>query len=91
MKKVKGLQKYLGLMFKKEDTEPLMFEFDEEVDVPIHSWFVFFPFMAYWYDSEGILLQSRKINPFRSNIRCCCKFKTLIEIPWKRNVNIAKE
>ena len=96
IRKVKGLEKYLGLMFRSENTMPIEIVFDKEVQAPIHSWFVFFDFMAYWYDAKGELIQSRFIQPFESEIKCSKPFIRIIEIPrkqWpkKNSVNTAKE
>jgi hypothetical protein len=82
MKKVKGLEKYLGLMFlPRKKAGAIEIEFKKEVSVPIHSWFVFFDFMAYWYDAKGNMIQSRLIKPFQKNITCPQKFKRIIEVP----------
>lgn len=86
MRKVSGLEKYLGLMFRSENTEPIEIVFDKEVDAPIHSWFVFFDFMAYWYDAQGEMIQSRLIKPFEKEVKCWKPFLRIIEIPRRRNV-----
>jgi len=81
MRKIKGLEKYLGLMFRSANTEPVEIVFNKEVQVPIHSWFVFFDFMCYWYNAKGELVQSRLCKPFESSIECWKPFNRIIEIP----------
>ncbi|HUS50794.1 MAG TPA: hypothetical protein VMZ91_11560 [Candidatus Paceibacterota bacterium] len=81
MRQLKGIEKYLGLMFRTRNTEPVEFLFDKETQVPFHSLFVFFDFMCYWYDSKGELIQSRLCKPFELNIRCNTPFMRIIEVP----------
>lgn len=80
MKQANGLRKYTGLMFRTRKTEPLIFDFDEPINLPIHSWFVFFPFTAIWYDGEEEIEQ-RIIQPWQSNIKPDKPFTRLVEIP----------
>lgn len=81
MKIIKGWQKYLGLMFRTKYTETIKFEFDEEVLVPIHTWFVFFPCIVIWKDKNDEVIEQRRVEPFQSNIMPSKPFKYLIEIP----------
>lgn len=67
MKLAKGIRKYTGLMFRTRKTEPLLFEFDKPVYIPIHSWFVFFDFLIEWTLEDGTV-ESREIKPFQSKI-----------------------
>ncbi len=80
-KEATGLRKYLGLMFRTKETSPLIFKFDQDVSMPIHSLFVFFPFTARWYDSDFDLIEERIINPFKMPIRPDKPFRVLTEIP----------
>lgn len=83
MKLVKGINKYLGLMFRTRKTDPLIFYFNKPVLIPIHSLFVFFSFKAMWFDEKGILIESRIVKPFRINIKPSKPFSKLIEVPIK--------
>jgi len=79
MKRIKGLNKYLGLMFKIHP-EVLVFEFDKPIITPIHSLFCR-SFYAEWYDEKDNLIERRLVKPFRINIKPKNKYKKLIEIP----------
>lgn len=73
---------WLGLMFSfKNSAKPRVFEFKKETDVAIHSWFVFYPFVAIWFDSNGKIIEARRVKPFNSGIYPRQKFKKLVEIP----------
>ena len=82
VKKVRGLGKALGLMFKLSTTKPLLFSFKSKTRMAIHSWFVFFPFLAVWLDSDFKVLEFRKVKPFTFHIRPKEKYNHLIEIPF---------
>lgn len=81
MRKIQGLERYRGLMFRSRNTEPLEFVFDKDVHIAIHSLFVFFSFYAYWFSSKGELIEKRLVKPFRINIRPEKSFRVLMEIP----------
>ena len=39
--------RFFGLMFTlRKNAKALLFDFKKPVKIPIHSWFVFFPFVA---------------------------------------------
>ena len=82
VKKVRGIKKYRGLMFKSRKTPPLLFEFDEDTDIAIHSWFVFYSFLALWLDKNNNVLEGKIIRPFKSSVQPYKKFRKLIEIPY---------
>lgn len=76
------LGKFLGLMFKKRDNaKALLFEFKNPNRLRIHSFFVFFPFIAVWISKEGKVIEARKIYPFTFSARPKEKFIKLLEIP----------
>jgi len=75
---------WLGLMFRTRNTENLLF------DLPgrwgIHSFFVFFSFLAVWLDEKNKVLDWRIVRPFTFLARPRKKFAKLAEIPVnKRN------
>ncbi len=92
VKKVSGFGKFLGLMFKqKNNADALLFEFNKPTHLKIHSFFVFFPFIAVWLDEDNKLIEIKKIEPFRLSIGPNRKFSKLIEIPInKKYKNLCK-
>ncbi len=86
-KKVKAkvcnwFQKISGLMFKSRKTEPLLFEFSKPARRAIHSYFVFFPFIAVWYNKNKIV-EVKKVKPFTLHVKPKKPFTKLLEIPLK--------
>lgn len=71
-----------GLMFRSREKSPtLLFNFNKDVLMPIHSWFVFFPFVGVWLDENNQVIQVEKVGKFRSCISPKNNFRKLIEIP----------
>ena len=81
MKEVRGLFKFIGLMFKTRNTENLLFEFNKDVDIGIHSFFVFFPFLVVWLDERNRVLDFQIVKQFCFYIRPRFKFRKFVEIP----------
>ena len=78
-----------GLMFRSQEVENLLFDFDVEGRRMIHSFFVFFPFLALWLDSGNNVVEWRIIRPFRFSVRPSRQFRKLIEIPFnERNKKV---
>jgi uncharacterized membrane protein (UPF0127 family) len=73
--------RFSGLMFKSSKTENLLFEFDELSKIPIHSFFVFFPFLAVWIDDKNKIIEKRLVYPWKFSIAPKKSFKVLVEIP----------
>lgn len=91
VKKVSELGKIIGLMFKKKTTGNLLFEFNEKTSLRIHSYFVFFDFLAIWLDKKNKVLEWKVIKSFTLNVKPKKPFFKLIEIPFnKKNVKIIK-
>lgn len=80
MKQAKGIRKFTGLMFRTRKTKPLLFEFKKPVFIPIHSWFVFFEFLAVWTFLDGTE-EEKIIYPFQNEILPSKPFTMLEEIP----------
>ena len=77
-----SLQRFSGLMFKsKEKAEVLLFDFKKPTRQGIHSFFVFFPFIAVWLDEKNKIIEMKKIKPFLFFIRPKKHFSKLLEIP----------
>ena len=81
VKKVSSFGKITGLMFKTVNTPILLFDFKKNTRVAIHSFFVFFPFIAVWIDDKNKIVDSRIVKPFSFSINSRKPFKKLIEIP----------
>ena len=56
-KECNAFQKFSGLMFKNKETEALLFSFNKDTNMAIHSFFVFFPFYAIWIDNENKIIK----------------------------------
>ena len=67
-----------GLMFRSKNTENLLFD---NFSGGIHSWFVFFPFLAVFLDGKNKVVDIKVVKPFRLSIKSKKNFSKLIEIP----------
>lgn len=82
VKPVNVLVRILGLMFKsQENAEALLFEFRKPAKISIHSFFVFFPFIAVWLDKNNKVIDVKKVEPFTFSLSPAREFIKLIEIP----------
>lgn len=81
VKKVFSVGKITGLMFRGKNTDNLLFEFNKETGMKIHSFFVFFDFLAVWLDKKNNVLDLRIIKPSSPSIKSGEKFFKLVEIP----------
>ena len=75
------LRKGFGLIFRKSNTDNLIFTFKEDSTIALTSLFVFFPFLAVWLDSKDKVIDYKLINPFCPTIKIDKKFRKIIEIP----------
>ncbi|MFA4952848.1 MAG: DUF192 domain-containing protein [Candidatus Pacearchaeota archaeon] len=84
-------KKFRGLMFRKEDTDALVFIFKKPTKTSIHSFFCK-EFIAVWLDDKNKVIEIRKIKPWKLCIRPKKRFVKLIEIPfnekYKKIINI---
>ncbi|MCK5043987.1 DUF192 domain-containing protein [Candidatus Pacearchaeota archaeon] len=79
-------EKFSGLMFaRREKAKALLFDFKKPVKTAIHSYFVFFPFVAIWLDKENNTVELKIVKPFTSLIRPQKFFYKLVEIPINKN------
>jgi len=81
VRKVNFFGKVFGLMFKSVETENLLFENSFDSRMAIHSWFVFFDFLAVWLDSRNRVVEVKKVKPFTFLVKPEKNFRKLIEIP----------
>ena len=85
-------QKGIGLMFsRREKANNLIFEFNKKRKIVIHSFFVFFPFVALWLNEKNEIVDIKIVKPFVSYVSPSEKTKCLIEIPInKKNKKIVE-
>ncbi len=81
IRKVSYFGKVSGLIFKNKETKNLLFEFKKETNMRIHSFFVFFTFLAIWTNKKNEVIEFRFIKPFNPVIKPKKSFQKLIEIP----------
>ena len=84
VKKTNLLTRFTGLMFKPRRTSNLLFDFDKERRWSIHSFFVFFDFLALWLDKSNNVIEWRIVSPFRFFVVPSKPFRKLVEIPINR-------
>ena len=83
------LRRITGLMFRTKHTNPLLFELKSPR--AIHSFFVFFPFVAVWLDKNNKVVEIKKVKPFTLHVLPKKHFAKLVEIPVnKKNKKILR-
>ncbi len=89
VKKVSGMKKFTGLMFKKPETNALLFSFNKQTKQAIHS--LFCPdFLAIWLNNNKII-EYKFITSQKLIIKPEKKFSHLLEIPLnKKYLEITK-
>ena len=73
---------FIGLMFSGRKTSIRLFSYLSERKVPIHSWFVFYPFLIVWLDSRNKVIEWKVVKPFTLHVapkKLCRRF---LEIPF---------
>jgi len=63
----------------------LLFEFNKQTNIAIHSYFVFFDFLAIWLDDKNKVIEWKIIKPFNSLTRPNKSFFKLVEVPINKN------
>jgi uncharacterized membrane protein (UPF0127 family) len=76
-----------GLMFRTSKTNSLLFEFKQKESYAIHSFFVFFPFLALWLDEKNNVKEYNFVKPFTFLIKPQTPPRKLIEIPLNEKNN----
>ena len=81
------LEQGMGLMFsRRKNAKILLFKFKKPVHLSIHSFFVFFPFIAVWTDDKNKILCWKRVYPFTFRVPSPKSgFFNLIEIPMTKN------
>lgn len=83
-------RKFSGLMFsRREKAGILLFKFKKEQNIAIHSFFVFYPFLAVWLDRKNKVVDLKIVKPFNPCVYPEKNFLSLVEIPInKKNKEI---
>ena len=82
VKECNALERIRGLMFRKNNAEMiLLFNFKKQSREKIHSYFVFFNFLAVWTDNKNNVIEKRIVKPFTLSIKPKKSFYKLVEIP----------
>lgn len=82
LKNCNKFEKIKGLMFVRgRNARALLFQFSDNARIAIHSFFVFFSFIAIWLDDKNKVILIKKIRPFTPFILPKKAFCKLIEIP----------
>ena len=84
VKTLSDLGKFLGLMFKSENSDNLLFKFSKPARYSIHSFFVSFPFLAIWLNEENKVLEFKIVHPYKFSVKPKVPFTNLVEIPINR-------
>ena len=80
IEKAEGIKKFLGLMFKPQNTNALLFQFSKPVKTAIHS--LFCPkFLAIWLDDKNKIVEYAIVNKAKMSIKPSSSFTKLLEIP----------
>ncbi len=77
------LQKSIGLMFRINPPDALVFTFNKERERNIHTFFVFFDLQVIFLDSENKIKKTKKLRAYRDITKG--KAKKIVEIPYKNN------
>jgi len=74
---------FRGLMFRCREKAPvlLLFDFKKPRRLKIHSYFVFFPFLAVWLDDKNRILEINEVKPWKICVFPKMSFCKLVEIP----------
>jgi|SRR3989344_1160657 len=81
VKKLLVFGRLTGLMFRSAKIGNLLFEFKKKNKWAIHSYFVFFDFLAIWIDDDKNVVEAKIIKPFTFSVKPKKEFKYLIEVP----------
>lgn len=87
-----SLKKITGLMFSlRQNAKILLFDFKTKQNIIIHSFFVFYPFIAIWLDDKNNVLDLKIVKPFNPFVSSKKSSYKLVEIPInKTNDNLVK-
>jgi uncharacterized membrane protein (UPF0127 family) len=76
------LRKFTGLMFsRRKNSKALLFSFKIKQKIIIHSFFVFYSFIAVWLDDKNNIADLKIVRPFSPCIFPKKPTFNLVEIP----------
>jgi len=81
VKKLSSFNRLIGLMFKSKTSNNLLFEFNKDVKMSIHSYFVFFDFLAVWLDKSNNVIEFKIVRPFSFMVKSKKPSSKFIEVP----------
>ncbi|MDP7520631.1 MAG: DUF192 domain-containing protein [Candidatus Pacearchaeota archaeon] len=81
VKKLSSFNRLIGLMFKSKTNDNLLFEFNKDVKMSIHSYFVFFDFLAVWLDKSNNVIEFKIVRPFSFMVKSKKPSSKFIEVP----------
>ena len=70
-------------MFRRREKSPILL-FNLKKPIAIHSFFVFFPFLALWLDNKNNVVEWKIVKPFSIHEKSKKHFSSIIEIPLSR-------
>ncbi|MCX6746659.1 MAG: DUF192 domain-containing protein [Candidatus Pacearchaeota archaeon] len=75
-------RRFIGLMFSsRKNAKILLFNFKKPWKIRIHSFYVFFPFIAVWLDKSNNIVDIKTVKPFTFSVFSKKPAFKLIEIP----------
>jgi uncharacterized membrane protein (UPF0127 family) len=83
-KRVSELEKFSGLMFRTSETKNLLFDFSKDINLSIHSIFVFFKFLIIWLDKNNKVQEYKIVSPFAVVVKPKKPFRKFLELPLNR-------
>jgi uncharacterized membrane protein (UPF0127 family) len=76
------LKKFTGLMFSnRQNSRALLFSFRRKQKIMIHSFYVFYSFIALWLDEKNNIVDLKIVKPFSLCISPQKSTFRLVEIP----------
>ena len=80
-KEITPFGKYIGLMFRTKENQNLLFNFKDYKTFGIHSFFVFFNFLAVWLDKKDNIVDFSIVKPFTFLVKSENPSVKLLELP----------
>ncbi|MDD5588785.1 MAG: DUF192 domain-containing protein [Candidatus Nanoarchaeia archaeon] len=81
-----NFEKFTGLMFsRREKAKILLFNFKRKQEIAIHSFFVFYKFLAVWLDDKNNVIDTKIVKPFTFCVFPSRPAFKLVEIPINQN------
>jgi uncharacterized membrane protein (UPF0127 family) len=79
-KELSNLGMFRGLMVRGKNCDNLLF--NRKGKWAIHSFFVFFPFLALWLDENNDVIEHKIVKPFSFHVKPERNFVKLVEMPF---------